>query len=238
LQKAKEAVGKRLEKLEAKEVRHGEKLAELETRIDGVVAHLETMVLPAPPAPPGRRLSMDMERHRATANQELKDLRAELELEKLTREHSWNLQSIEDKNRSDTAIQAAIAEATLTKKDRDHADTQSAQMKEQLAVLNAKAAAAAAGPSKGSNDKKKKKKHDTKGKRQETSSDSSLGDSTSDSDSSSSGEDTPPGSPSSKKRSKAGGSWKKGKKEKKNKRTRKKLKKQAYKSEENSSGPE
>jgi hypothetical protein len=237
LQKAKEAVGKRLEKLEAKEVRHGEKLAELETRIDGVVAHLETMVLPAPPAPPGRRLSMDMERHRATANQELKDLRAELELEKLTREHSWNLQSIEDKNRSDTAIQAAIAEATLTKKDRDHADTQSAQMKEQLAVLNAKAAAAA-GPSKGSNDKKKKKKHDPKGKRQETSSDSSLGDSTSDSDSSSSGEDTPPGSPSSKKRSKAGGSWKKGKKEKKNKKTRKKLKKQAYKSEENSSGPE
>jgi hypothetical protein len=237
LQKAKEAVGKRLEKLEAKEVRHGEKLAELETRIDGVVAHLETMVLPAPPAPPGRRLSMDMERHRATANQELKDLRAELELEKLTREHSWNLQSIEDKNRSDTAIQAAIAEATLTKKDRDHADTQSAQMKEQLAVLTAKAAAAA-GPSNGSNDKKKKKKNHTKGKRQETSSDSSLRDSTSDSDSSSSGEDTPPGSPSSKKRSKAGGSWKKGKKEKKNKKTRKKLKKQAYKSEENSSGPE
>jgi hypothetical protein len=237
LQKAKEALGKRLEKLEAKAVHQGEKLAELESRIDSVVAHVETVVPPAPPAPPARRSSFDLEKHRASATQELKDLRAELELEKLTREHTFTLQTIEEKNRSDTAISAALAEANLTKKDLDHAGTQSAQMKEQLAVLNA-AAAAAAGPSKWSNDKKKKKKQDTKGKRQETSSDSSLGDSASDSDSSSSGEDTPPGSPPSKKRSKAGGSSKKGKKEKKNKKTRKKMKKQAFKSEENSSAPE
>jgi hypothetical protein len=238
LQKAKEALGKRLEKLEAKAVHQGEKLAELESRIDSVVAHVETVVPPAPPAPPGRRSSFDLEKHRASATQELKDLRAELELEKLTREHTFTLKTIEEKNKSDTAISAALAEANLTKKDLDHAGTQSAQMKEQLAQLNA---AAAAGSSKWSNDKKKKKKKlDTKGKRQPspTSSDSSLGDSASDSDSSSSGEDTPPGSPPSRKRSKAGGSSKKGKKEKKNKKHKKKMKKQAFKSEENSSAPE
>ena len=185
MQRAKEALNQKVLKLEANALVLGQKVEELIERLETVVASVETLV-PAPQAN-ARRTSFDLERHRVVSAQQLKDVRMELQMEQLKAEHNHNMKSIEERNKSETAVAAALAEASLTKKDLDHAGHESAQMREQLAQLNAQAGA---GSSKWSNDKKKEKKRDTKGKRQPspTSSDSSQGDSASDSDSSGSGE--------------------------------------------------
>jgi hypothetical protein len=228
LQRAKDALNQKVLKLEANALVLGQKVEELFARLETVVASVETLV-PAPQAN-ARRTSLDMEKYRALSDQKLKDVRLELQMEQLKAEHIHNMKSMEERNKSETAVAAAVAEASLTKKDLDHAGHESAQMREQLARLNA---ASAAGSSR-HYDKKKKKKQEKKGKRQAsfTSSDSS-GDTAWDSASSMSEEDSPP-----RKRAKAGGSDKKGKQEKKDKNHKKKMKKQAPKSDEDSSAPE